>query len=63
MLLDCGGTNEARDLLAPVYATFAEGFGFPDLTEARALLQKVGGVDAVATPARPLAASVRDPSP
>ena len=50
MLLDCGGTNEARDLLAPVYALFAEGFGFPDLTEARALLQKVGGDDTVATP-------------
>jgi predicted ATPase len=29
---------EARDLLAPVYGWFTEGFGTPDLKEARALL-------------------------
>jgi predicted ATPase len=33
---------EARGLLAPVYASFTEGFGFPDLVEARALLEDLG---------------------
>jgi predicted ATPase len=33
-----GRTDEARDLLAPVYGWFTEGFDTRDLTEARALL-------------------------
>ena len=33
---------EARDLLAPVYASFTEGFAFPDLVEVRALLEDLG---------------------
>ena len=33
---------EARELLAPVYAAFTEGFAFPDLVEARALLEELG---------------------
>jgi predicted ATPase len=31
--------SEARDLLAPVYGWFAEGFDTPDLKEAKALLE------------------------
>jgi hypothetical protein len=31
---------EARDLVAPVYRWFIEGFGTPDLTEAKALLDE-----------------------
>jgi predicted ATPase len=34
---------EARDLLAPVYGWFTEGFDTPDLKEARALLDELGG--------------------
>ena len=33
---------EARDLLAPVYGWFTEGFGTPDLKEAKALLEALG---------------------
>ena len=33
-----GRHAEARDLLAPVYDWFAEGFATPDLKEAKALL-------------------------
>ena len=36
---DQGRLAEARDLLAPVYGWFAEGFGTPDLMEAKALLE------------------------
>ena len=36
-----GRTRDARDLLAPVYAWFSEGFNMPDLQEARALLAKL----------------------
>jgi predicted ATPase len=32
----------ARDLLAPVYAWFTEGFETRDLIEAKALLEKLG---------------------
>jgi hypothetical protein len=39
---DQGRVAEARDLLAPVYAAFTEGFAFPDLVEARALLEELG---------------------
>jgi class 3 adenylate cyclase/predicted ATPase len=33
---------EARDLLAPVYGWFAEGFDTPDLKDAKALLDEIG---------------------
>jgi predicted ATPase len=36
---DQGRHAEARDLLAPVYGWFTEGFDTPDLKEARALLE------------------------
>ena len=36
-----GKTAEARDLLAPVYAWFTEGFDTPDLTDAKALLDEL----------------------
>jgi predicted ATPase len=36
--LDRGRRAEARDLLAPVYGWFTEGFATPDLKEAKALL-------------------------
>jgi hypothetical protein len=42
MLRGQGRVAEARSLLAPVYASFTEGFGFPDLVEARALLEELG---------------------
>ena len=35
---DQGRRAEARDLLAPVYGWFTEGFGTPDLKGAKALL-------------------------
>jgi len=35
---DQGKRSEARDLLAPVYGWFTEGFDTPDLKEAKALL-------------------------
>jgi predicted ATPase len=35
---DHGRPAEARDLLAPVYGWFTEGFGTPDLKKAKALL-------------------------
>ena len=38
---DQGRRGEARDLLAPVYAWFTEGFGTPDLKEAKALLDEL----------------------
>ena len=34
---------EARDLLAPIYGWFTEGFDTPDLKEAKALLDELGG--------------------
>jgi predicted ATPase len=37
-----GKRTEARDLLAPVYGWFTEGFGTPVLQEARALLEELG---------------------
>ena len=36
-----GRRAEARDMLAPVYGWFTEGFGTPDLKEARALLEEL----------------------
>jgi class 3 adenylate cyclase/tetratricopeptide (TPR) repeat protein len=38
LLADDGRRSEARDLLAPVYAIFTEGFARPDLRAAKALL-------------------------
>jgi predicted ATPase len=38
---DQGRQAEARDLLAPVYGWFTEGFGTPDLKEAKALLDEL----------------------
>jgi predicted ATPase len=35
--------SEAYDLLAPIYGWFTEGFDTPDLKEARALLDELGG--------------------
>ncbi len=35
-------TTDARDLLAPVYGWFAEGFDTQDLKEAKALLGELG---------------------
>jgi predicted ATPase len=40
---DQGRRTKARDLLAPVYGWFTEGFDTPDLKEARALLDELGG--------------------
>jgi predicted ATPase len=40
---DEGRHNEARDLLAPVYGWFTEGFDTPDLREAKALLDELPG--------------------
>jgi predicted ATPase len=36
-----GKTTEARELLAPVYNWFAEGFDTKDLKEAKALLEEL----------------------
>ena len=38
-----GRRAEARDLLAPVYGWFTEGFDTPDLKEVKALLDELGG--------------------
>jgi predicted ATPase len=38
---DQGKSKEARDLLAPVYGWFTEGFDTLDLKEAKALLDKL----------------------
>jgi predicted ATPase len=40
---DQGHAAEARDLLAPAYGWFTEGFDTPDLKEAKALLDELGG--------------------
>jgi class 3 adenylate cyclase/predicted ATPase len=40
---DQGRLAEALDLLAPVYGWFTEGFGTPDLKEAKALLDELRG--------------------
>ena len=41
--LDQGRPAEARDLLAPICGWFTEGFDTPDLKEAKALLDELGG--------------------
>jgi adenylate cyclase len=40
---DTGDASGARDVLAPVYARFTEGFETPDLADARALLDSLAG--------------------
>ncbi len=42
LLLRRGQRAEARELLAPLYARFTEGFDAPDLVRARALLEALG---------------------
>jgi predicted ATPase len=37
-----GRSSAARDLLAPIYGWFTEGFDTPDLKEAKALLEELG---------------------
>jgi hypothetical protein len=37
-----GNRTEARDLLAPIYGWFTEGFDTPDLKEAKSLLEELG---------------------
>jgi predicted ATPase len=39
---DQGKREEARDLLAPVYGWFTEGFDTRDLKEAKSLLDELG---------------------
>ena len=39
---DQGKTQQARELLAPVYGWFTEGFDTRDLKEAKALLRELG---------------------
>jgi hypothetical protein len=39
-----GGRAKARDLLAPTYAWFTEGFDTPDLKEVKVLLEELGAV-------------------
>jgi predicted ATPase len=39
---DQGARIEARDILAPIYGSFTEGFDTPDLNEAKALLDALG---------------------
>ena len=39
---DQGRHVEARDLLAPVYGWFTEGFGTPNMKEAKALIDELG---------------------
>ena len=43
LMSDQGRRDKARDLLAPIYSWFTEGFGMPDLKQAKALLDEFGG--------------------
>ena len=45
---DQGRRAEARDLLAPVYGWFTEGFGTPVLQEAKLLLDELAGAPGLA---------------
>ena len=40
---DQGKRSDARDLLAPIYGWFTEGFDTLDLKDAKALLDELGG--------------------
>jgi predicted ATPase len=44
---DHGRVDEARGLLAPIFAWFTEGFETPDLMEAQALLKELGATAAM----------------
>jgi predicted ATPase len=46
---DQGKRDEARDLLAPVYGWFTEGFDTLDLKEAKALLDELNAGPAIST--------------
>jgi predicted ATPase len=41
LLREHGRREEAHAVLAPVYAWFTEGFDFPDLREAKALIDQL----------------------
>jgi len=43
MWRELGMSEEAHDLLAPIYGWFTEGFDTPDLREAKALIDELGG--------------------
>jgi predicted ATPase len=45
---DQGKVQQARELLAPVYGWFTEGFDTRDLKEAKALLEQLGRLGAIA---------------
>ena len=49
---DQGRRAEARDLLAPVYGWFTEGFDTPDLREAKALLDELSSTPRASRVAR-----------
>jgi class 3 adenylate cyclase/predicted ATPase len=49
---DQGRPAEVRDLLAPVYGWFTEGFDTPDLKDAKALLDELAGLPEPRTTAR-----------
>jgi hypothetical protein len=51
---DQGTRREARDLLVPVYSWFIEGFDMPDLKNAKALLDELGGPRPDLAEGRPL---------
>ena len=57
---DQGRVADACGLLAPVYASFTEGFAFPDLVETRELLAELGAAPAGGADRRQ--AEVRTPS-
>jgi predicted ATPase len=42
MWRELGMSEDAHDLLAPIYGWFTEGFDRPDLKEAKALLDELG---------------------
>ena len=41
LMRDQGRAREARELLAPIYGWFTEGFGTKDLKDAKALLEEL----------------------
>jgi hypothetical protein len=57
---DQGRHAEAYDLLAPVYGWFTEGFGTPDLKDAKALLEALDPVvDCALGPRKPVGSEGR----
>jgi predicted ATPase len=54
---DQGRVAEARELLAPVYASFTEGFARPDLVEAKTLLDELEAGGRQLVPRQPAAAA------